>query len=109
MRVLVAYAGPEGEAVDPVEVPDGARVADALARCRVAPRLGLDLAGLDVAIHGQRAHAQTPLRDGDRIELLRPLVADPRDARRRRAADHPLPRPRPVPRRPRGVRDRDGG
>jgi putative ubiquitin-RnfH superfamily antitoxin RatB of RatAB toxin-antitoxin module len=53
-------------------------------------RLALDRAAIGYAIFGQRARADTPLRDGDRVELTRPLVADPKDARRRRARDHPL-------------------
>ena len=52
--------------------------------------LALDRAKLGYAIFGQRARADTPLRDGDRVELTRPLVADPKDARRRRARDHLL-------------------
>ena len=38
------------------------------------------------AVHGIRAEPTQALRDGDRVELLRPLQADPKDARRRRAA-----------------------
>lgn len=38
------------------------------------------------AVHGVRVAPETALRDGDRVELLRPLVADPKEARRRRAA-----------------------
>ncbi|GAB2519775.1 RnfH family protein [Lysobacter humi (ex Lee et al. 2017)] len=38
------------------------------------------------AVHGVRVSPQSALRDGDRVELLRPLVADPKEARRRRAA-----------------------
>jgi putative ubiquitin-RnfH superfamily antitoxin RatB of RatAB toxin-antitoxin module len=97
VRVEVAYAGPEGEAVDEVDVPAGATLAQAVDRSGLALRLGLDLAGLAFAIFGQRAAPGTPLREGDRIELLRPLTADPKDARRRRASENPVPRPRPVP------------
>jgi putative ubiquitin-RnfH superfamily antitoxin RatB of RatAB toxin-antitoxin module len=62
-------------------------------------RFGLREATLDYAIFGQRAGLATPLREGDRVELLRPLRADPKDARRARAAENPLPRPRPKPKR----------
>jgi len=41
-------------------------------------------------LHGVRTDWDAAVRDGDRIELLRPLVADPKDARRRRAALKPL-------------------
>jgi putative ubiquitin-RnfH superfamily antitoxin RatB of RatAB toxin-antitoxin module len=39
-----------------------------------------------LALHGVRTTPEAVLHDGDRIELLRPLVADPKDARRKRAA-----------------------
>jgi putative ubiquitin-RnfH superfamily antitoxin RatB of RatAB toxin-antitoxin module len=38
------------------------------------------------AVFGVRVDANAPLHDGDRLELLRPLLADPKDARRQRAA-----------------------
>ena len=39
------------------------------------------------AIFGQRADGEAVLRDGDRVELLRPLVADPKEARRQRVEE----------------------
>ncbi len=102
MRVEVAYAGPEGVAIVGVELTDGASVAEAIEASGLVPRFGLIDAALGVAIFGQAATRATPLRPGDRVELLRPLRADPKDARRRRARDNPLPpsRPRPKRRRP---------
>jgi putative ubiquitin-RnfH superfamily antitoxin RatB of RatAB toxin-antitoxin module len=100
LKVEVAYGGPEGEAVDVLDLATGATVADALARSSLPLRLGLDPGSLSFAIFGQRARASTPLRDGDRVELLRRLVADPKDVRRRRAAENPLPKSAPKPRRP---------
>ena len=65
-----------------VELPEGATLADALAASGLgAPEV------VAYAIHGERAEPAHVLRDGDRVELLRPLQADPKDARRRRAAD----------------------
>src|SRR5437762_891286 len=105
MRVEVAYAAPGVEALVEVRVGSGAVVADALALCGLIARLRLDASRLTYAIHGQRAVAQTPLRDGDRIELLRPLQADPKTVRRDRAHSHPLPRAAKPPR----ARVRRGG
>jgi len=63
-----------------VTLPDGATVADAL----MATGWSLvDITG--VAIFGERVERDTPLHDGDRVELLRPLLIDPKDARRLRA------------------------
>ena len=95
MKVQVAYAGPEGAAIATVELPETASVADAVTASGIVGRLALFEAALGYAIFGQRASPGTPLREGDRVELLRPLVADPKEARRRRAADHPLARKRP--------------
>lgn len=104
MKVEVAYAGPEGEALDALDLPADATLADALARSNLIARLCLDADALDYAIHGQRAAATTPLREGDRVELTRPLRADPKAARRARAAENPLPQPRPSAKRRRSSR-----
>ena len=63
-----------------LRLPDGATVADALHAC------GWPLDGVSgFAVFGQRVERDTRLHDADRLELLRPLLADPKDARRRRA------------------------
>jgi putative ubiquitin-RnfH superfamily antitoxin RatB of RatAB toxin-antitoxin module len=41
---------------------------------------------LSFAVFGRRATTATPLHDGDRVELLRPLLVDPKEARHRRVA-----------------------
>src|SRR3546814_5819457 len=81
LRVQVIRGWPRRfEAVDLV-LPAGATVADAVAAS------GFGAEGISgFAIHGERAVAPTLLRDGDRVELLRPLEVDPKEARRRRAA-----------------------
>lgn len=85
VRAVVAYVAPGVEALVAVDLPDGATVADAIARSGIVARLGLDLDALAPAIFGQRADAATPLMDGDRVELTRPLVADAKSLRRARA------------------------
>jgi hypothetical protein len=99
VRIEVAYAGPEGAAIVALDLPPGTSVEDAIAASGLIARFGLIDAALGTSIHGQVAKRTTPLREGDRVELLRPLRADPKDARRRRALDHPLPRPQPRARR----------
>ena len=65
-----------------MQVPGEACVADAL---RVAGwALGGEFVG--VAVSGVAATGATPLHPGDRVELLRPLQLDPKQARRLRAA-----------------------
>ena len=86
MRVHVAYAAAGRDFVVVLDVPDGATVADALRIADIAKRIGVvpDHAGL--AIFGQRVDGSAPLRDGDRVEITRPLACDPKSARRARAA-----------------------
>jgi uncharacterized protein len=80
MRVEVIRAWPHRFESVFVAVPDAATVGDALA----AGNIVLDgVAAL--AVFGERVDHQHRLRDGDRVELLRPLQIDPKDARRRRA------------------------
>lgn len=100
IAVTVAYAAPGVEALVPLSLPVGATVADAVAASGLVARNALAFADIAFAIHGQRADPAVPLRDGDRVEITRPLVVDPKDARRARAADNPLPRvPKPKKRR----------
>ena len=81
MRVDVVMAWPRVAESVRVELPAGACVADAVA---AAGWSGLpEVSGY--AIFGLRAQADALLSDGDRVELLRPLQADPKDARRKRA------------------------
>jgi putative ubiquitin-RnfH superfamily antitoxin RatB of RatAB toxin-antitoxin module len=44
------------------------------------------IAGLEIGVYGRRCEADTPLCDGDRVEIYRPLNFDPMESRRRRAA-----------------------
>ena len=98
LAVVVAYAAPGVEAIEAVVVHDGATVADAVAARGLVALLGLP-PEIAFAIHGQRAAPETPLRAGDRVEITRPLVADPKTARRDRAARNPLPPTRKAKRR----------
>lgn len=79
LRVEVVYALPERQLAVTLVVGEGATVVDAVR----ASGLPTDYAGL--AVYGERVAGDAPLRDGDRVELLRPLAADPRQARRARA------------------------
>ena len=70
-----------------MNVAPGATVRDAIERSGVLAAFPeLDLARNRVGIHGKLAMLATPLGDDDRVEILRPLQADPKEARRRRAA-----------------------
>ncbi len=81
MRVEVVLAWPDRYLRRVLELPEGCTVAEAMEEA------GLDPAGEAVAaaVHGVLARPLQLVCDGDRIELLRPLLADPKENRRRRA------------------------
>jgi putative ubiquitin-RnfH superfamily antitoxin RatB of RatAB toxin-antitoxin module len=86
MRVEVVFAQPARQLLLAVNVGDGATVADALAASGMARQFpGEDLDGLQAGIWGQPVERSRLVRDGDRIELFRPLERDPREARRLKA------------------------
>ena len=86
IRVEVAYAEPDWQFLRALELDAGATVADAIAACGLAVERPLALEGLAVGIWSKPCARDRVLQQGDRIELYRPLKADPKDARRRRAA-----------------------
>jgi putative ubiquitin-RnfH superfamily antitoxin RatB of RatAB toxin-antitoxin module len=85
MHVEVCYAEAERATRIAVEVPPGACVDDAVSTSGIVVRLQLELASLTFAVFGRRVDGRSPLCEGDRVELLRPLVVDPKEARRLRA------------------------
>ena len=81
MKIEVLMAWPRRFESVTVELPQGAVLADALAAAGWA-----DVEGISgYAIFGVNAALDAVLQDGDRLELLRPLLLDPKEARRRRA------------------------
>lgn len=95
MKASVAIALAEGQHVVELELPDGSRVADALAAPPV--RALLERHGLQaevVGIWARRCAPDTLLREGDRVEVYRPLAADPKSMRRERARLKPSTRSR---------------
>ena len=86
MRVSVAVALPGRQEVVDVEVPARATVSDAIAAAGLEARFpGVDFSAMRTGIWSRPAAANARLREGDRIELYRPLKADPKDMRRSRA------------------------
>jgi len=84
IRVSVVYADLQRQIVREIEIAAGATVDDAIRASRILDELtGFVPAG--VGVFGSRVARDARLRDGDRIELYRPLLIDPKEARRRRA------------------------
>lgn len=87
--VEVVYAAVDRQVLLSVAVPEGASVRDALRRSAVDAQFPeLDLANCPVGIFGKViVDAEVrPVQAGDRIEIYRPLQADPKEVRRVRAA-----------------------
>jgi hypothetical protein len=86
IEVEVAYAEPERQFLRRITLPIGATVADAIAASGFESAFGIDTSGLATGIWSKIAARDTRLSDGDRVEIYRPLVVDPKEARRRRAS-----------------------
>ncbi|MCB1685187.1 MAG: RnfH family protein [Pseudomonadales bacterium] len=87
MHIEVIYALADHQHLVHVELPVGATVAEALAAVsRMAPFSGLDLQGDNIGVFGRRVSHSTALQPGDRVEIYRPLLNDPRQARLQRAS-----------------------
>ena len=87
MQVEVVFALPDAQRCITLDLPEGATVADAISAS------GFDAAGVDdehVGVWNRRVTLATTLREADRVELYRPLVADPKQARRVRAERNPV-------------------
>ncbi len=78
--VEVVHAAPGVATVRQVALEPGAMVADAIA----AAGMEKLLTGAGAGVWGRRVEMDFVLRDGDRVEIYRPLTADPKEARRRR-------------------------
>jgi len=86
-RVEVAYAAPARQEVIEVSVRPGATVEQVIRASGMLARFPeIDLTLQRVGIFGETARLQDAVRDGDRVEIYRPLVADPKEVRRKRAA-----------------------
>lgn len=88
IAVEVAYALPDEQVIIPVKIEAGATVEQAIVRSAVLSRFPeIDLAVNKVGVFGKLGRLDAVLRDGDRVEIYRPLLADPKEIRKQRAAE----------------------
>lgn len=86
IRIEVACALPDRQALVTLSLRAGATAMEAVRQSELLRRFPeLDAASPSVGIFGRRVEPGQILADGDRVELYRPLLADPKQARRRRA------------------------
>ena len=86
IHVEVVYALPDEQVLIALDVEEGTTAAQAVERSGIMQRFP-ETAGarMPIGIFGRVASPDTPLRDGDRVEIYRPLVVDPKEVRRKRA------------------------
>ncbi|EED9437568.1 TPA_asm: RnfH family protein [Salmonella enterica subsp. enterica serovar Abortusovis] len=84
--VEVAYALPEKQYLQRVTLEEGATVEEAIrASGLLGLRTDIDLAKNKVGIYSRPVKLTDTVQDGDRVEIYRPLIADPKALRRQRA------------------------
>ena len=87
LKIQVCYALPEQSFLKELRVHPGTTIAKAIDASGVLKQFPhIDLLQQRVGIFGKLKTMDTVLREGDRIEIYRPLQADPKETRRRRAA-----------------------
>ncbi|WP_371414890.1 RnfH family protein [Hydrogenovibrio sp. JE_KL2] len=86
MKIEVAYALPDKQYLFEQEVEEGTTVEQALKQSKLLKEVP-DLSFDKVGIFAQLVTLDTVLKDGDRIEVYRPLKADPRDRRRQKVQE----------------------
>lgn len=86
VRATVVYATPAGVWEREVSVAAGSTLADAVAASGVLDEyLELRQGAVDLGVYSRPRPGSEPLRNGDRVEIYRPLRVDPKEARRVRA------------------------
>jgi putative ubiquitin-RnfH superfamily antitoxin RatB of RatAB toxin-antitoxin module len=85
-RIEVVYATPSRQELIEVPARPGATVEQVIHESGILKSFPeIDLSRQHVGIYGQIASLQDPVHDGDRVEVYRPLPADPKEIRKRRA------------------------
>ena len=88
LKVEVCYALPEKQVMIPVSLPEGATLLQAVEASGILEKYSeIDPAKNKFGIYAKLSRPDTLLRDRDRVEIYRPLIADPKEVRKQRAAE----------------------
>lgn len=88
IMVEVAYALPKQQLIIPVNVAEGTTAEAAVLASGIMEKFPeIDLNANKLGIFGKLVKSDTVLRHLDRVEIYRPLIADPKEVRRQRAAE----------------------
>lgn len=84
MQIGVAYSEPSQQIWLTIEVPDDAKVRDAIERSGILRQFPhIDLETQKVGVFGKLVKLDAALRPGDRVEIYRPITCDPQTVPRR--------------------------
>jgi putative ubiquitin-RnfH superfamily antitoxin RatB of RatAB toxin-antitoxin module len=87
IAVEVAYALPDKQAIIELEVPEGTTAVEAARQSGITKKFeGIDLDNAKLGIYARVVSPSQVLQEGDRVEIYRPLIADPKEVRKARAA-----------------------
>lgn len=88
IKVEIIYALPDEQDLQVVDLPEGSTVKDVILTSKILDEYKeLNLDSLDVGIFGKATKMTQVVRAQDRVEIYRPLIADPKEVRKRRAAE----------------------
>lgn len=88
IRVEVAYAKPDVQIIIPLEVAEGITLEEAVEQSGILNQFPeIDLNQNKVGIFGKISKKDQILREYDRVEIYRPLIADPKEIRKQRAKE----------------------
>ena len=88
LSIEIAYALPQKQELVQLKLPVGSTVQQAVEASGLKQKHPeIDLAKNKVGIFGKLSKLDTPLRDRDRVEIYRPLIADPKEVRKKRAEE----------------------
>ncbi|MDA8329344.1 MAG: RnfH family protein [Betaproteobacteria bacterium] len=86
IKVEVAYAKPDAQVIIPIELSPGADVQTAIETSGIQEKFPeIDASRNKMGIFGKQVKLDYTLREGDRVEIYRPLIADPKAVRQQRA------------------------
>ncbi len=86
MKIEVAYALPDEQVIIPLQVELGITIEQAITLSRIQEKYPeIDLSVNKIGVFGKICKVDTALKEQDRIEIYRKLIADPKESRRKRA------------------------
>ena len=87
INIQVVYALPERPDLVAVKLPSGSTLQQALDASGLINKHAIDVGAAKFGVFGKISKVDTVLRDKDRVEIYRPLIADPKEVRKARAAE----------------------